>query len=58
MPAEQREQLLTSLLTNEKIITLIYDKTFYSGSNRPIQDIDLPPELRRILEAKEEEGFD
>lgn len=58
MSAEAREQLLTNLLANEKILTLIYDKTFYSGGNKALQDIELPAELKRILEDKEAEGFD
>ena len=57
MSFEAREQLLTNLLNNEKILTLIYDKTFYSGGGK-IQDIELPSELRQILEDKEAEGFD
>jgi hypothetical protein len=31
---EAREQLLERLLSNEKILTLIYDKTFYSGQKK------------------------
>lgn len=58
MGPESREQLLTNLLSNEKILTLIYDKTFYSGGNRPLQDIELPSELKQILEDKDAEGFD
>ena len=58
LSAEAREQLLTNLLSNEKVLTLIYDKTFYSGSNRQMQDIEIPSQLRQILEDKEDEGFD
>lgn len=31
MSDEAREKLLEQLLSNEKILTLIYDKAFYSG---------------------------
>ena len=37
---------------------MIYDKTFYSGGNRGIQDIEVPSELKQILEDKDAEGFD
>ena len=42
LTGEAREQLLANLLSNEKILTLIYDKTFYSGANRMLQDIEVP----------------
>lgn len=42
LPVEAREQLLTNLLANEKVLTLIYDKTFYSGNNKAVQDMQLP----------------
>ena len=42
LSGEAREQLLGNLLSNEKILTLIYDKTFYSGANRMLQDIEVP----------------
>ena len=58
MTGEAREQLLANLLSNEKILTMIYDKTFYSGGNRGIQDIEVPSELKQILEDKDAEGFD
>jgi hypothetical protein len=45
--------LLANLLSNEKILTLIYDKTFYSGGNKALQDIELPPELKKIIEDRE-----
>jgi hypothetical protein len=37
LSTEAREQLLEKLLANERVLTLIYDKTFYSSSNRPLQ---------------------
>jgi len=46
------------LLANERILTLIYDKTFYSTGNRAGQEIEIPNELKDILEDKESEGFD
>ena len=52
LTSEAREQLLTSLLSNEKILTLIYDKTFYSNSNKILQDIEVPYELRQIIEDR------
>lgn len=39
LSTEGRELLLEKLLSNEKILTLIYDKTFYSSSNRLMQDV-------------------
>lgn len=45
---QTREKLLEELLTNEKILTLIYDKTFYSGNKSP-QGEKLPEDLERIL---------
>lgn len=56
--AEAREQLLEKLLANERILTLIYDKTFYSTGNRVGQEIEIPNELKNILEDQESEGFD
>ena len=32
---QAREKLLEELLANERILTLIYDKTFYSGARSP-----------------------
>lgn len=52
MSVEAREKLLEKLLSNEKILTLIYDKTFYSG-NRQVQDMEIPSELKKILEDNE-----
>lgn len=48
MSMEVREKLLEKLLANEKILTLIYDKTFYSG-NRQVQDMEMPSDLKKIL---------
>ena len=42
MSTEARQLLLEKLLANEKILTLIYDKTFYSNSNRQMQDVEIP----------------
>lgn len=58
LSTEAREQLLEKLLANERVLTLIYDKTFYSSSNRPLQEMEMPNELRKILEDQESEGFD
>ena len=58
MSGEAREQLMTSLLANEKVLTLIYDKTFYSGANRIGHDVEMPIDLREILEDGNDEGFD
>lgn len=52
----EREDLMAKLLANEKILTLIYDKTFYSGNKLP-QDIEMPTDLKKILED-DVEGFD
>jgi hypothetical protein len=46
---EARERLLEKLLSNEKILTLIYDKTFYSGAKQ-VQDMEIPSDLKKILE--------
>jgi hypothetical protein len=42
MGTEARERLLEKLLSNEKILTLIYDKTFYSGGGKQVQDMEIP----------------
>ena len=57
LQTEEREQLMERLLANEKVLTLIYDKTFYVGNKQP-QEIEVPSELRQIMEDNEAEGFD
>lgn len=49
MSQQAREKLLQQLLSNEKILTLIYDKTFYSGARSPGAD-RIPEDLQKILE--------
>lgn len=50
---QAREKLLEQLLSNEKILTLIYDKTFYSGVRSPGLD-KIPDDLEKILENNDE----
>ena len=57
LQTEEREQLMERLLANEKVLTLIYDKTFYVG-NKQMHEVEMPSELKRILEDNEAEGFD
>ena len=40
---------MEQLLNNEKVLTLIYDKTFYSGAKSPNLD-KIPEDLEHILE--------
>lgn len=59
--------MLEKLLTNQKILTLIYDKTFYSGQknkNNQYQQFannmmveEIPEEIQQILQDDDEEGF-
>lgn len=56
MSQVSREKLLEELLANEKVLTLIYDKAFYSGSKSPNMD-KMPEELEKILENNDEDGF-
>jgi hypothetical protein len=42
---------MEKILNNEKILTLIYDKTFYSGNkNNKMDSQEIPEELEGILE--------
>lgn len=36
---EQRESLIEKLLNNEKVLTIIYDKTFYGKGDNEIEEI-------------------
>ena len=40
---EERSKLIEKLIMDEKVLTLIYDKTFYGGQKK----IDIDPELLR-----------
>jgi hypothetical protein len=44
------------LLSNEKVLTLIYDRVFYSGVQNSNME-KMPEDLEKILENDEEEGF-
>ncbi len=37
----EREKLIESMINDERILTLIYDKTFYTGNKK----VEIPPEL-------------
>ncbi len=48
---QARQKLMEKILNNEKILTLIYDKTFYSGNkNNKMDSQEIPEELEGILE--------
>ena len=52
-----REKLMEQLLSNEKVLTLIYDKTFYSSSRSPGLD-KIAEGLEHIMENNDDEdGF-
>jgi hypothetical protein len=49
---QAREKLLEQLLSNEKILMLVYDRMFHGGS-RPLGTGNIPEELSKIVECNE-----